>query len=315
MNMNKLNRNNQIKRSGNPIFSGYYADPEARIFNGSFWVFPTCSAPYEQQTFFDAFYSNDLVKWTKVAKVLNQKNVTWAKKAFWAPSPIEHHGRYYFYFAANDIQSDLEIGGIGVAAADKPEGPYIDCLGRPLIDKFFHKAQPIDAHVFVDDDNSIYLYYGGWRHCNVVKLNDDLVSLGTFPDGDTYKEITPHGYVEAPCMIKRDGKYYFMWAEGDWMGPDYCVAYGISNSPFGPFRGIGKILEQNPRIATGAGHHGFIHIPGSDDWYIVYHRRPLSEISPHSRVVCIDQMFFNQEGYIEPVQITSTGVKAVPGLK
>lgn len=28
------------------------------------------------------------------------------------------------------------------------------------------------------------------------------------------KEITPENYVEGPFMIKRNGKYYFMWSEG-----------------------------------------------------------------------------------------------------
>lgn len=76
-------------------------------------------------------------------------------------------------------------------------------------------------------------------------------------------------------MFKRGGKYYFMWSEGGWGGPDYSVAYAIADSPFGPFERIGKILQQDPEIATGAGHHSVIRIPGRDEYYIVYHRRPL----------------------------------------
>ena len=66
-----------------------------------------------------------------------------------------------------------------------------------------------------------------------------------------------------------------MWSEGGWTGPDYSVAYAIGDSPFGPFKRVGKILQQDPAIATGAGHHSVINIPGTDQWYIVYHRRPL----------------------------------------
>ena len=54
-------------------------------------------------------------------------------------------------------------------------------------------------------------------------------------------------------MLKHNGKYYFMWSEGDWTGPDYCVAYAIADSPFGPFKRVGKILEQDTKIANGAG--------------------------------------------------------------
>lgn len=152
----------QRKRSGNPVFPGWYADPEARIFQDRYWIYPTYSAPYDEQTFFDAFYSTDLTEWTKVERILTMDDIAWARRALWAPSPIERNGKFYYYFAANDIQSDEELGGIGVAVADRPEGPYRDALGKPLIDRFHFGAQPIDPHVFLDDDRSAYLYYGGW---------------------------------------------------------------------------------------------------------------------------------------------------------
>lgn len=236
------------------------------------------------------------------------KDISWARRAMWAPSPIERNGRYYYYFAANDIQSNEELGGIGVAVADRPEGPFRDALGKPLIDQFYHGAQPIDPHVFIDDDGQAYLYYGGWKHCNVVKLNEDMVSIAPFSDGEVYKEITPENFVEGPCMIKREGKYYFMWAEGGWGGPDYSVGYAVSDSPLGPFVREAKILQQDPEVATGAGHHGVIQIPGEDEWYIVYHRRPLSETAANHREVCIDRMEFDHEGRIRPVKLTFEGV-------
>lgn len=307
-----MSNENEKKMSGNPIFPGWYADPEARIFEGKYWIYPTYSAPYEEQTFFDAFYSEDLVTWHKVERILEMKDISWAHKAMWAPSPIEYKGKYYYYFAANDIQSNDEVGGIGVAVSDRPEGPFKDALGKPLIDKIIFGAQPIDPHVFIDDDGQAYLYYGGWGQCNVVKLNDDMISLGTFEDGSTYKSITPEGFVEGPCMIKRNGLYYFMWSEGGWGGPNYSVAYGISESPLGPFPRVEKILQQDPEVATGAGHHGMIQIPGTDEWYIVYHRRPLGETYHNHRVVCIDRLYFDEKGYIQPVKITFEGVPRRP---
>lgn len=303
-----MNLKGNDSRSGNPIFSGWYADPEPRIFEGRYWVYPTYSAAYDDQTFFDAFYSDDLVHWTKVERILEMKDISWARRAMWAPSPIERNGRYYYYFAANDIQSNEELGGIGVAVADRPEGPYRDALGKPLIDQFYHGAQPNDPHVFIDDDGQAYLYYGGWKHCNVVKLNEDMVSIAPFSDGEVYKEITPENFVEGPCMIKREGKYYFMWAEGGWGGPDYSVGYAVSDSPLGPFVREAKILQQDPEVATGAGHHGVIQIPGEDEWYIVYHRRPLTEAAANHREVCIDRMEFDPEGRIRPVKLTFEGV-------
>jgi beta-xylosidase len=299
------------KTSGNPVFPGWYADPEGIIFGNRFWIYPTYSAPYNEQVHMDAFSSKDLVTWEKHPNILDTASIKWAKRAMWAPSIIEKDKKYYLFFGANDIQSDQEQGGIGVAVSDKPEGPFKDYLGKPLIDKFHNKAQPIDQFVFKDKDGQYYLCYGGWRHCNVAKLKNDFTGFIPFEDGNTFREITPKGYVEGPFMFIRNGQYYFMWSEGGWTGPDYSVAYAIADSPFGPFERVGKILQQDPKVATGAGHHSVIQMPGKDHWYIVYHRRPLTETDGNHRETCIDVMTFDQKGLISPVKITREGVKPV----
>ncbi|SES90302.1 glycoside hydrolase family 43 protein [Prevotella sp. kh1p2] len=301
----------QQPAGGNPIAGGWYADPEAIVLNQRYWVYPTYSAPYGEQTHFDAFSSPDLVHWTKHYHVLDAYNVPWARRAMWAPSVVKANNRFYFFFSANDVHEG-ETGGIGVAVAEKPEGPFRDAIGKPLVGHIVNGAQPIDQFVFCDDDGQWYMYYGGWRHCNVVRLAPDLLHIVPFTDGTTYKEITPQNYVEGPFMLKRGGKYYFMWSEGGWTGPDYCAAYAIGDSPLGPFRRIGKILQQDPEVATGAGHHSVIKGPGADEFYIVYHRRPLGETDGNHRVVCIDRLEFNADGTIRPVKLTFEGVKASP---
>jgi beta-xylosidase len=198
-----------------------------------------------------------------------------------------------------------------VAVADSPSGPFKDYLGKPLVDRFHNGAQPIDQFVFQDPSGQYYLIYGGWRHCNLARLRDDFRGFEPFADGTVYREITPEGYVEGPFMFVRNGRYYFMWSEGGWTGPNYSVAYAIADSPLGPFKRIGKILQQDPTVATGAGHHSVIQLPGQDQYYIVYHRRPLGETDGNHRVVCVDRMEFDEEGYIKPVKITFEGVAAV----
>lgn len=291
----------------NPVFPGWYADPEGIVYGDRFWIYPTFSAPYDQQVFFDAFSSLDLVNWTKHERIIDTSEVKWAKRAMWAPAVLQKDSLYYFFFAANDVHEE-EIGGIGVAVAENPEGPFRDLLGKPLINEIVNGAQPIDQFVFKDKDGTYYMYYGGWRHCNIVKLNDDFTGIVPFDDGELYKEVTPEGYVEGPFMFIRNGKYYFMWSEGGWGGPDYKVAYAIADSPFGPFEREATILEQDPEIATGAGHHSVIQVPGEDTWYIVYHRRPLDRTGANERETCIDEMHFDENGFIKPVKITHTGV-------
>lgn len=297
--------------SGNPILPGWYADPEGAVFGDTFWIYPTYSAPYNKQLFIDAFSSPDLVQWVWHARVLQAKDVSWARRAMWAPAIVEKGGKYYLFFAANDIQNDTQVGGIGVAVADRPQGPFVDLLGKPLIDRFHNGAQPIDQFVFKDSTGQWYIVYGGWKHCNIARLRDDFRAIEPFPDGAMFKEITPQGYVEGPLMFERGGKWYFMWSEGGWTGPDYCVAYAVADSPLGPFERIGKILQQDPAVATGAGHHGFFRLPGKDEWYIVYHRRPLGETDGNHRVVCIERMEFDERGMIKPVRITFEGVRGV----
>jgi hypothetical protein len=86
----------------------------------------------------------------------------------------------------------------------------------------------------------------------------------------------------------------------------------MADTPTGPFQRIGKVLQQDPSIANGAGHHSLIHVAKDDAWYIVYHRRPKGKRGANDRVVCIEQMTFDKDGKIEPVKITTEGVEAKP---
>ncbi len=294
--------------SGNPILNGWYADPEAAIFQNKYWIYPTYSDAYKKQVFFDAFSSTDLIQWTKHGHILDTGAVKWARMAMWAPAIVEKDKKYYLFFAANDIQNNKEYGGIGVAVADKPEGPFKDLLGRPLIDKFYNGAQPIDQFVFHDTDGKYYIIYGGWGHCNIARLKDDFTAIIPLDDGTMFKEITPDKYVEGPFMFVRQNKYYFMWSEGGWTGPDYSVAYAMSSSPFGPFERVGKVLSQDSTVATGAGHHSVMHDPAHDAWYIVYHRRPLGENAANHRVTCIEPLYFDNKGFILRVKLSFEGV-------
>lgn len=242
----------------------------------------------------------------------------------WAPSIIKKDNKYFLFFSANDIQSserkgfgannpdkDDKIGGIGIGVASRPEGPYKDYLGKPLINQFYNKAQPIDQYVFQDKDKQYYIIYGGWGRCNIAKLNKDFTALVPYENGDLVKEITPKGYVEGPTMFIRKGKYYLMWSEGGWTNGTYKVAYGVSDNVFGPFEKKSTILVADEAVATGAGHHSVINIPNTDDWYIVYHRRPIPNLDRDHRVTCIDRMYFNEDGSIKDVKMTFEGVGKV----
>ena len=277
----------------NPIVPGWYADPEARTYGGQYWIYATRSyTEYSKQMNLDAFSSRDLVNWAKHESIIDLLDFPWVWRAVWAPTIIDKNGKYYLIFASNDIQSNQEAGGLEIAVSDSPAGIFRGYLGKPLIDRFINGAQPIDAHLFKDDDGTIYLYYGGWGHCNIAKMNEDMSGFVPFETGNDFIEITPKGYVEGPCMIKKDGYYYFMWSAGNWTNGTYCVQYGLSKSPIGPFENKATILKRQPPIADGPGHHSCLHLVNSDDWLIVYHRRIIGDTDPGSRMLCIDRLPF-----------------------
>ncbi|KAL4785274.1 xylanase D [Aspergillus varians] len=308
-------------RAGNPVFPGWYADPEARIFNNRYWIYPTYSAAYEEQTFFDAFSSPDLLTWTKHPSILNFSGIPWStNRAAWAPSVARRQRPanlnsdlndgngtghdYFMYFSAGDG------AGIGVAKSTtgRPDGPFVDAIGEPLVPETVFGAQAIDAQLFQDDDDDrIWLYYGGWSHAVVVEMNEDMVSL----KGE-YLEITPEGYVEGPWMLKRSGIYYFMYSVGGWGDDSYGVSYVTGPSPTGPFSSTPtQILRGNDQVGTGTGHHSVFTSDGKE-YYIVYHRRYLNDTARDHRIVCIDRMEFDAQGNILPVNITKEGVEGMP---
>ena len=314
---------------GNPILPGWYADPQIRQFGDTYWIFPTYSHDFDEQTFFDAFSSKDLKTWTRHEKVLDVKDVTWGHYAFWAPDAVEKDGKYYLFFGANGarpvenkitrdqkVLRDMsvltpqpfghrEYGGIGVAVADRPEGPYRDLIGKPLVDQFWNGAQPIDQYVF-NYEGDWYMAYGGWGRCNLVKLAPDFKSLVPFKDGKLWRSITPKDYVEGSVIFERKGIWYFMYSGGSWVNDSYCVNYSTASTPFGPYTFKGKVLSSQRPLATGAGHHSVLNVRGTDDWYICYHRRPIPNESIHHRVTCLDRLRFDEKGNILPVVMTGS---------
>lgn len=288
----------------NPITDGYYADPEARTYQGKHYVYVTRSfTEYKKQMNLDAFSSEDLIHWKKHESIIVMEDFPHIYQAVWAPTIIEKDKKYYLIFASNDIHTDDEPGGLEIAVSDSPEGPFRGYLGKPLIETFIHGAQPIDAHLFKDDDGTIYLYYGGWSHCNVAIMNEDMTGFVPFENGELFHEITPPSYVEGPCMLKKGDTYFFMWSKGNWGDGTYSVCYAASKSPIGGFDEPHTILQRQDGVAEGPGHHGYLYLPKQDQWLIVYHRRYIGDKEAGNRVLCIDKMQV-EDNHIEPIIMT-----------
>ena len=143
--------------------------------------------------------------------------MAWARRAMWAPAAVRKDGRYYFFFAANDVHEG-EVGGIGVAVSDRPEGPYRDLLGKPLIGEIVNGAQPIDQFVY-EHGGEYYMYYGGWGHCNVVRLKEDFTGIRPFDDRGALQGDHPRTLYRGAVPVRTQGKILFHVVRGSLDGP------------------------------------------------------------------------------------------------
>jgi beta-xylosidase len=285
-----------------PILDGFTADPAIRVFGDTYYVYPTSDKPNWMTTDFSVWSSKNLIDWKKEGMILDvTKELKWANIKAWAPDCIARNGKFYFYFCAD--------GKIGVATADKPTGPFVDALGHPLLDR---KANPritsntIDPYPFIDDDGQAYLYWGNSSgKVNVVKLKPDMITL----DGDPV-EFTIKGrssgrgidFREGVVVFKRQGKFYFMWSVDDARSDNYRVAYGTAENVFGPVTvpENATVLSKHG-LAKGTGHHSVVNVPGTDGWYVAYHRHAVPGGGGYKRETCLVRMEFNPDGSIKPM--------------
>lgn len=319
--------NRSYTGQGNPILPGFHADPEILYSNktGKYYIYSTTDGkPGWGGYKYYVYSSADLKEWKNEGVALDAKSdqIAWANGNLWAPAAIEvkqKNGsyKYYLYFSANP--NDNGRKQMGVAVSDSPTGPFVD-LGQPLLAKNHPgcNGQLIDVDVFMDPvSKKPYLYWGNGfmagaeLESNMTKIKDETVTVMT-PKGGSLRD---YAYREAPYVFYRNGLYYFMWSVDDTGAANYHVAYGTSKSPLGPIE-VAKdpiVLIQDPQHEIyGTAHNSVIQKPGTDEWYIVYHRinKDYIHFQPGvHREVCIDKMEFNADGTIKRVVPTHGGIQ------
>lgn len=318
--------NRSYTGQGNPILPGFHADPEILYSNktGKYYIYSTTDGkPGWGGYKYYVYSSSDLKEWKNEGVALDAKNgqISWANGNLWAPAAIEVKQKdgsykYFLYYSANP----KEKGGkkMGVAVADSPVGPFVD-FGKPIVEKSpVGWGQQIDVDVFIDPvSKKPYLYWGNGYMAgaelepSMTQVKDETITVMT-PKGGSLKD---YAYREAPYVFYRNGLYYFMWSVDDTGSPNYHVAYGTSKSPLGPIE-VAKepiALIQDPQHEIyGTAHNSVIQKPGTDEWYIVYHRinKDYIHFQPGvHREVCIDKLEFNADGTIKRVVPTHQGIK------
>jgi hypothetical protein len=291
--------------SQNPIIRDQFsADPTARVFNGKVYLFPSHDIPapesFPRKDWFcmedyHVFSSSNLTEWTDHGVIVSQEKVEWVNPtsfSMWAPDCVERNGKYYFYFPAN-IKTGRGFG-VGVAIADKPEGPYIP-QKEPIAN-----VRGIDPCVFIDKDGQAYIYYS-LNRIFAAKLKDNMIELASEPV--VLGDLPTKGLVEGPFFFERNGKYYLTYPHVE--NKIERLEYAIADNPMGPFKVTGVIMDESP-MGCWTNHHSIMQY--NNQWYLFYHENDLSPKFDKNRSVRIDSLFFNEDGTILKVTPTFRGV-------
>jgi hypothetical protein len=295
----------------NPIIHNQFtADPTARVFNGKVYLFPShdikapegknlrkdwfCMADYH------VFSSENLTDWTDHGVILSQNNVKWVDStsySMWAPDCVERNGKYYLYFPANTNQVDVNGRkgfSIGVAIADKPEGPYVP-LSEPI-----KNVRGIDPCVLIDKSGQAYLYWSQ-GHLYGAKLSENMTELISEPLILT--DLPQKGLKEGPFVFERNGIYYMTYPHVE--NKIERLEFAMGDNPLGPFKFAGVIMDEAPN-GCWTNHHSIVNY--KNQWYLFYHQNDFSPKFDKNRSVWIDSLFFNADGTIRKVKPTLRGV-------
>lgn len=308
----------------------YMADPSVHIFNDRLYIYPShdWESGIPENDNGDHFNMKDYYVFSTVdpmegeivnhGKVLDTQDIPWAGRQLWDCDVAEKNGKYYMYFPLKD-QND--IFRMGVAIADRPEGPFC-----PQPDPV-RGSYSIDYAVFRDDDGQFYCYFGGiWggqlqRYRDnkalesaylpsgkepaiaprVVRLADDMLQFGEEPravqivdaQGNPLTADNPYRFFEASWMHKYNGKYYFSYSTGD----THFLCYAIGDNPYGPFVYQGVILTP---VVGWTTHHCIVNWRGK--WYLFHHDSVPSGGKTWLRSLKVCELTYDADGKIQTIE-------------
>lgn len=307
----------------------YTADPSAHVFDGKVYIYPShdidTGIPFDDLGSHFAMedyhvFSMDSPQGVAIDNgiALHVKDIPWAEKQLWAPDAAYKNGKYYLYFPAKRADGIFQIG---VAVSESPAGPFIP------EQEAIRNSYSIDPAVFIDDDGSAYMYFGGlwggqlqsYRNNiysennmervpsaralgpRIARLTEDMLQFdeevreiiitdetgGYLLSGDNKRR-----FFEASWMHKYKGKYYFSYSTGD----THFICYAIGDNPYGPFKYAGRILEP---VVGWTSHHSICAYNAR--WYLFYHDSSLSRGVTHLRSIKVTSIRYDDDGLIETI--------------
>lgn len=305
--------------------SDYMADPAVHVFNGKLYIYPShdWESGIPENDNGDHFNMKDYHVLTMSdidgeahdeGVILDLPQVPWAGRQLWDSDVACKDGKYYLYFSMKDKN---DIFHIGVAVAERPEGPFV-AEANPMKGSY-----SIDPCALTDEDGNYYLYFGGlWggqlqRYRNnkalesavlpegdepalcgkVVKISKDMKEFAEEPrdakvvdtDGNLLKANDPHRFFEASWMHKYNGKYYYSYSTGD----SHLLCYAIGDNPYGPFVYQGVIMTP---VVGWTTHHSIVEYKGK--WYLFHHDCVPSKGKTWLRSLKVCELKYDADGHI-----------------
>jgi beta-xylosidase len=257
----------------NPVLAGDHPDPSVLRDGDRFYK---VSSSFDYYPGLVVWQSTDLVNWTPMGPALRKP-----VGSVYAPDLVKHNGRYFIYFSAinrpgattaplpGPPRPPLEIY---VVHADHITGPWSDPVSMGI-------GEGIDPGHALGEDGKRYLFLGGGQR---VPISDDGLSRTgkaekvyegwQYPADWVVEGFEPEG----PKMLRKDGWYYMISAEGGTAGPPtgHMVVVARSRSIHGPWENS----PHNPLVRTwdvrepwwSKGHATFVE-DRAGKWWMVYH--------------------------------------------
>jgi arabinoxylan arabinofuranohydrolase len=278
----------------------YIADPSAHVWDdGQLYVYGSVdeSTEYYCSWRHHVMSTTDLIHWDIEENVFSSKGdndqVPYSDALLFAPDVMFKDGTYYMYYCQPDRRA-----AEGVATSSSPTGPFTNGQKIDL-----QGIEEIDPCVFIDDDGQAYYIWGQFE-AKIARLKPNMTEIDSttiITDLLTEKE---HYFHEGGYMVRRNDMYYFVYAHSGRANMPTCIGYAMSDSPMGPFKYGGVIIDNDHCDPGNWNNHGSI-VEFKDQWYVFYHRA--THNSNMMRKACVEPIYFNEDGTINEVEMTSQG--------
>ena len=277
----------------------YFADPSAQIWeDGNLYLYGSLDESLDHYCSYrhHVMKTSDMKNWEVYKDVFSSKGkgdaVPYNDELLFAPDCAYKDGNYYLYYCQPTEVTE------GVAVSKSPTGPFIN--GKPINTKGYNE---IDPSVFIDDDGQAYYMWGQFT-VKMAKLKPNMVELDLNSIKNNVITEKEHHFHEGAYLTKRNGIYYMVYADISRADMPTCIGYATSKNIFGPYKYGGVIVDNNHSDPGNWNNHGSI-IEFKNQWYVFYHRS--THDSNVMRKACVEPIYFNADGSINEVEMTSQG--------